>query len=147
MHYIRHHAGKKNRAINSRFWEKNYCILPNLIDYKSFPTLKIGIESLQTHLPQLLSLPPEIYISNAGCPKGHVRLIFRQEPQKPPHFFSAIRIQLSKTELSSTPDMIIGTTLLENYAIKIHFTANPTVDFYDSKKLCHSAPYSDRFEH
>lgn len=130
--YLYQHAGVKNRKLDSKFWQKNYCISRDEIDFNALPALTIGLVSEDNH-PYYLNIPPTAYINRAGCDANQVRLIFTLEP---PHFFTAMRNHRARSKAGSKPDMVIGTGLLNEYAIKIDYKLEPSVTFFDNKKLC-----------
>ena len=132
--YIYKNAGTKNQALNKKFWQKNYCILRSAINFDALPIIKIGLISLEDNRPNYLNLPPQIYINQAGCGTNHVRFIFDQS--SPSGIFTAIRNHRARVAAGSTPDMVIGTALFNNYAIKISYKPEPFVAIYDNKKLC-----------
>ena len=132
--YLYTHAGAKNRTLSKKFWNKNYCVLRTAVDFNSLPTLKIGGTSLEDNHPYYLTIPPTTYINQAGCDPDHVRLIF--DLAAPPSIFTAMRNQHSRKDAGSTPDMIIGTGLLNDYAMKIDYKPEPSVTFYDNETLC-----------
>lgn len=131
--YLYQHAGVNNRKLDPNFWQKNYCIPRSEVDFTSFPTVKIGLVSQDDH-PYYLNIPPSAYINRAGCDENQVRLIFNRA--EPPHFFTALRNHKARKKAGSKPDMVIGTGLLNEYAIKIDYKLQPSVTFFDNKTLC-----------
>ncbi len=132
--YLYKHAGAKNQTINPKFWQQNYCVLRDKVDYNSLPVIKLGIKSLKGEEPSFLTLKPEAYINRAGCDKDYVRLIFTQVTQ--PNFFSAIRNHNARKTEGKTPEMIIGTALLNRYAVKFAYKPEGIISFYDNTNLC-----------
>lgn len=130
--YIYTHAGVKNRKLSPKFWHENYCVSRSDIDFNSLPTLTIGLVS-QDEQPYYLNIPATAYINRAGCDVGQVRLIFNLAP---PNIFTAMRNHNARKKAGSTPDMVIGTGLLNEYAIKIDYKPDPAVTFFDNKTLC-----------
>ena len=134
LDYLFMHAGIKNQQISQKFWHENYCVLRKSIDFNALPLLKIGLVSLNDNRPYYLNISPATYINQAGCGEGYVRLVFDQNV--PSHLFTALRNQHARVAAGSTPDMVIGTSLFENYAITISYKPDPSIAFYDNKTLC-----------
>lgn len=132
--YLYQHAGTTNQNINSKFWKNNYCVLHDEVDYHSLPVIKLGLQSLKGEKPGFLTLTPTTYVNRAGCDKGYVRMIFSQVPQ---NFFTAIRNHIARKTAGKTPEMVIGTALLNQYAVQFAFKPEGYVTFYDNKTLCH----------
>lgn len=132
--YIYAHAGNKNKKLNAKFWSNNYCILQKGIDFKSFPTVKIGFQSIDKKSIYYLTLPPTTYINQAGCDEGYVRLVFMAGlvPNHP----TAKRNHHRYSSANTIPQMIIGTSLLDDYALRIDYKNPPNVTFYDNHTLC-----------
>ncbi len=134
QNYIYQNAGTKNQSLGQQFWKDNYCILQQEVDLSSFPTINIGFQGLSDHTPYYLKLSPTSYINQGGCAKGFVRLTINQGV--PPNHPAAIRNNEARKEAKAHPDMVIGTPLLDQYAIQIHLTKDPSVSFAPNQSLC-----------
>jgi hypothetical protein len=132
--YLYAKAGSKNPKLDAKFWHQNYCVLRNQIDFKTFPLLRIGIAPLVGHQLQYLDLPPESYISSAGCPKDYVRMAFSSTP---PKLSTAKHNDSVRKSMGKTPEMVIGTSLFNHYAFKIRYKPESMLYFYDNTSLCH----------
>ncbi|WP_133127194.1 pepsin-like aspartic protease [Legionella nagasakiensis] len=134
--YIYAHAGKKNKTLDAKFWHENYCILQKDIDFSAFPTIQIGFQKFDEKNKDVyyLSLPPTTYINQAGCGEGYVRLVF-MAGLVPNHPTAARNHHRHKT-VGTMPQMIIGTSLLDEYAMRIDYKKPANITFYDNDTLC-----------
>lgn len=132
--YLYASSGQSNQKLNKRFWNKNYCVPRNAVDFKSFPVLNIGVASLSGGAPQFFKLPPTAYINRAGCPEDYVRLVFNT-PQSQT-LFTSIRNHHTRTAMGRTPEMVIGTSLLNHYAFSIQYQPQPLIYFNENDRLC-----------
>ncbi|KTC66127.1 Uncharacterised protein (plasmid) [Legionella adelaidensis] len=133
--YIFQHAGAANDKLDEKFWNENYCIIKKDVNFSAFPTVQIGFENAKTNQVSFLKLDPKTYLNRAGCDEGYVRLVFTKG--LPPAHPTALRNHHERKAQGATPAMIIGTSLLSDYAMQIHFKDNPRIEFYDNKSLCH----------
>lgn len=133
--YIYQHAGKKNQQLSADFWQKNYCILKQEVNFSALPKIKIGFQDASSKQPYFLMIPPTTYLSQAGCGEGYVRLVFT--PGLPLGHPVAIRNHLSRLNARVRPAMVIGTSLLNHYAISIYYQPNPRIEFSENHALCH----------
>ena len=68
--YIYKNAGVKNQNLGNLFWQQNYCIMENEVDFASFPPIKIGFQKLNSKEGYYLTLKPTDYINQGGCGIG-----------------------------------------------------------------------------
>ena len=132
--YIYQHAGVKNQTLDEHFWKKNYCIRTNEVDFSALPPLKIGFQNLNDKHSYYLTLLPTSYINRGGCEEGYVRLVFNEG--FPPNHPTAMRNHQLRKASGAAPDILIGTSLLDHYALQIHYTKDPHVTFYENQSLC-----------
>lgn len=137
LQYIKNHAGKKNQELDKQFWEQNYCLVKNAINIDAFPTLKIGFKTLNDQTG-FLTLKPSTYINNAGCDKGYVRMVFMSGLYQG-HPTAARNAHLRKTA-EVFPEMIIGTSVLNEHPLHINHHQDPYVSFFKKEDFCNAGP-------
>jgi predicted aspartyl protease len=132
--YIYTHTNKHNQTIGSPFWKKNYCAKKNSIDIEALPALMFGFKKLNGAGDFYLKFTPQSYISQAGCDKGYARLVFTKSilSNNP----VAKRNHQLRKHVKSYPAMVIGTSLLNDYATLFHLEKTPRVDFFPNDHLC-----------
>ncbi len=132
--YLFKHAGEANQALPKNFWHNNTCLPHKRIQFDKLPTLKLGLEGVD-HSPTYLTLKPHTYINRAGCLKGLVRVALTSGLH-PIHPDPAVKNHHLRNQLAIEPVIILGTSILNEYPMSIHFSDPATVSFYRREQLC-----------
>ncbi|WP_162261864.1 pepsin-like aspartic protease [Legionella adelaidensis] len=130
--YIKEHTSKQNRDLPDIFWEGRDCVVSELVDTNSFPTLYFHFTDAHGK-PFKLKLPPERYITSSACGEGYLKFAFLGYTINKTH-------KKTLNHKANLPEMIVlGTPFLEQYFTTFNRENPAELTFYDSEKLCNTA--------